>query len=396
MNIKILKFGGTSLANNYKLSNVANIIKAHIGINSKIIVVVSAKAGHTNELIARISEIQGTNYIDIDQEYDAALAAAENLSASLLSITLKLINIKAQSLQAWQVPILTDNNFGKSKIIKIGNEKILSLLNQNIIPIITGFQGITEQYDITTLGRGGSDTTGAAIAASLNANICYIYTDVDGVYSGDPRIIKNAKKLTRISYEEMLEFADSGAKVITSRAVRICMNALIPIEIKSSFEEIEGTLITSEEKIMEKSKITGITNNSDIAVIYLYSEYKENIEIISQLSESNIHLISIIYHQDNTEIIIPLSEYNVAISKLENIKTKYDIRTNLSLVSIIGRGIKHDSQIVSKILSYLKTLEINIHSFISSEFKVSILIEESYASQLQINFHSEFIENEIF
>jgi aspartate kinase len=396
MNIKILKFGGTSLANNYKLSNVANIIKAHMDINSKIIVVVSAKAGHTNELIARISEIQGTNYIDIDQEYDAALAAAENLSASLLSITLKLINIKAQSLQAWQVPILTDNNFGKSKIIKIGNEKILSLLNQNIIPIITGFQGITEQYDITTLGRGGSDTTGAAIAASLNANICYIYTDVDGVYSGDPRIIKNAKKLTRISYEEMLEFADSGAKVITSRAVRICMNALIPIEIKSSFEEIEGTLITSEEKIMEKSKITGITNNSDIAVIYLYSEYKENIEIISQLSESNIHLISIIYHQDNTEIIIPLSEYNVAISKLENIKTKYDIRTNLSLVSIIGRGIKHDSQIVSKILSYLKTLEINIHSFISSEFKVSILIEESYASQLQINFHSEFIENEIF
>jgi aspartate kinase len=396
MNIKILKFGGTSLANNYKLSNVANIIKAHMDINSKIIVVVSAKAGHTNELIARISEIQGTNYIDIDKEYDAALASAENLSASLLSITLKLINIKAQSLQAWQVPIFTDNNFGKSKIIKIGNEKILSLLNQNIIPIITGFQGVTEQYDITTLGRGGSDTTGAAVASSLNANICYIYTDVDGVYSGDPRIIKNAKKLTRISYEEMLEFADSGAKVITSRAVRICMNALIPIEIKSSFEEIEGTLITSEEKIMEKSKITGITNNSDIAVIYLYSEYKENIEIISQLSESNIHLISIIYHQDNTEIIIPLSEYNVAISKLENIKTKYDIRTNLSLVSIIGRGIKHDSQIVSKILSYLKTLEINIHSFISSEFKVSILIEESYASQLQINFHSEFIENEIF
>ncbi len=392
MDVKILKFGGTSLADYERVKNVANIIQSYINESFKIVVIVSAKAGHTNEIISKISEIQETNHIDKDNEYDAALASAENLSASLLASMLNRMNIKAKSLQGWQVPIITDNNFGKANIINIENDKILYLLEHNIIPIITGFQGVTKNNDITTLGRGGSDTSGAAIAASLNASICNIYTDVDGIYSGDPRIIKNARKLKKISYEEMLEFADSGAKIITARAVRICMKFSVPINILSSFENIEGTLITSREKIMEKCKITGITNNKDIAVIYLHSEYKENIEIVLALSQANIHLISVIYHRENAEIIIALSDYNKAVNILKNVIIKYDVRTDLSLISIIGSGIKHDSQIVSKILSSLKELNIKVHSLISAEFKISILIEEIHSNNLLTILHSDFIE----
>jgi aspartate kinase len=392
MDIKILKFGGTSLDGYERVRNVANIIKSYINPNYGIVVVVSAKAGHTNEIISKISEIQETNHINTDMEYDSALASAENLSASLLASRLNIMNIKANSLQAWQIPIITDDNFGKAKIININNDKILSMLESNIIPVITGFQGVTYNNNITSLGRGGSDTSAAAISVSLKASICNIYTDIDGVYSGDPRIIKNAKKIKEISYEEMLEFADSGAKVITARAVRICMKSCIPINILSSFENIEGTLITSREKIMEKCRITGITNNKDIAVIYLNSEYKDNIEIVLKLSQANIHLISVIYHKENAEIIIALSEYNKAVNILKNMMIKYNIRTDLSLISIIGSGIKHDPEIVSKILSYLKELDIKVHSLISAEFKISILIEEIHSNDLLVRLHFEFIE----
>jgi aspartate kinase len=393
MKIKILKFGGTSLGSNQRIRHVIEIIKTHIDSLYKIVVVVSAKAGDTNEIISRISEIQKTNHILLDKNYDSAIASAENLSAGLLAIALKASDIDAIAMQGWQVPIITDSNFGKAKIINIENSKILSLLEKGIIPVITGFQGVTESNEISTLGRGGSDTSAAALAASLNAVICDIYTDVDGVYSGDPRIIKNAQKLKAISYEAMLEFADSGAKIITSRAVRICKLASIPINIKSSFEEIEGTLITAENKIMEKCKITGITNNSDIAVLYVKSQYKENIDIASQLSAESVHLISIIYHKDNTEIIIPLNEYKKCLAIIDKSQIQCFTRTDLSLISIIGSGIRYDCEIMTKILNFVKELDITVYSLISGDFKISILVEENHVKNFLIKLHEEFIEN---
>ena len=390
MNIKILKFGGTSLENIGRFAAASEIIKKNVQSHSKLIIVVSAIAGHTNNIISKITSFAGSYNVH-NKEYDVALHTGEILSASLMASYLTSIGIKSQSVCGWQIPIITDNNFSNAQIIEMKQGLLLSLLNQNIIPIVTGFQGITRNNEITTLGRSGSDTSAAYLAYIFRAKTCDIYTDVEGVYSADPRIIKNAKKIRTISYEEMLEIAGLGAKVITARAIRLAYRGNFVINIRSSFNKNSGTKIMNKSQIMEKNHITSITSNANIAVIYLHEAYKQNLTIAVMLANQNIQILSVIYRENSTEIIINLNQYNQAEAILRHAIGNYSIRKNLALISVIGLGIKDDAAILGKILNYLKSINIKLHSLISSEFKISLLIDEENINSLLKTLHENLI-----
>ena len=250
MKLVVLKFGGTSVADVPQIKKIALKVKNEVNIGNKVIVVVSAMSGVTNSLIDLIKKISDK---PISSEYDVVLSTGEQVTSALLAIALGNLNIKARSWLGWQVPIITDKSHGKAVIEEIKTDKILEFLKQNDVAIISGFQGISKENRISTLGRGGSDTSAVAIAASFSADCCDIYTDVDGVYTTDPRIVKNARKLSQITYEEMLELASQGAKVLQTRSVALAMKYNVKLIVLSSFEDLPGTYII-KEKIWKKLK----------------------------------------------------------------------------------------------------------------------------------------------
>lgn len=398
MPLIVQKFGGTSVANIARIKEIIPIIKLEQQDGNKIIVVVSAMAGVTNQLVTLCNEVSSLQTNAQLAEYDTALCSGEMVTASLLALNLQEEGIPARSVLAWQLPIITNNNHSKALVKHLSTGLLKKCLDKNIIPVVAGFQGITDTNRASTLGRGGSDTTASIIAVAMKAARCDIYTDVVGVFTADPRIVPQAKKLSQISFEEMQEFASCGAKVLHSRCLEIATRYKVPIRVLSSFlsndpksTENTGTLITARDQIMENSQITGITSNKNLLKLTVDAqcEHKSQscinfYQICHLIADHNIHLELM----ENVEIskqynfIAALSDKNKTQFLLEELKKKKQINnfvidTQIAIVSIIGYGIKNDHTLISLILKALEKLNISINMIQVSEIKISILITDA-------------------
>lgn len=378
MAIIVQKFGGTSVGDIEKIRNVAEIVISAKELGEQVAVVVSAMAGVTNQLVSHCSHLSDLNSQFKLSEYDVALSSGETVAASLLALALQQRGFAAKSVLSWQLPIRTKSNFSKASISNIDTALLNTYFAEDVIPIIAGFQGVDASQRLTTLGRGGSDTTAAAIAASLKAESCDIYTDVEGVYTADPRLVASAQKIEIMSYEEMLEFAGMGAKVLHSRSVEIAMRYDVPIKVISSFTKQPGTIITSRDKIMESRKITGITSNKNLAALYI--EPADSCKLLEILSVNSIHLEMIYQGKEEFMCLIPLSD----LGRAQTLMTDYSFKvsTNLAIVSIVGFGIKNDTSIFGNIVRNLKIEGIDIIMMTSSEVKMSLMVSEPHTEKV--------------
>jgi len=397
--IIVQKFGGTSVGSVDRIAEVAKIVEQSSQEN-KIVVVVSAMSGETNRLIG-LAKSFGDN--PNKREFDALVSTGEKVSASLLAIALNQIGIKAKSFSAAQISMRTTNTFSKAKILDIDDKKILDTLADGYIPIITGFQGITETGDVTTLGRGGSDTTAVAIAASIKAKQCDIYTDVDGIYTTDPRMVPNAKKLDAISMEEMLEMAGKGAKVIQIRAVEFANKFNVPVRVLSSFEQGNGTLIyLKDDNKMENALVSGIAFQKDQVKITLHGVTDTPgiaYQILGPLSDENIEVDVIVQNvsvNGKTDFTFTVSEEDKSNAEavLQNLKdVTFDdliIDSDVAKVSLVGVGMRTHAGVASTAFKALSDNEINIQMISTSEIKITIVIKEGALESAVKALHSAF------
>lgn len=398
--IIVQKFGGTSVGSVERIAEVAKIVEKSVQENN-IIVVVSAMSGETNRLIG-LAKSFGEN--PNKREFDALVSTGEKVSASLLAIALNQIGIKAKSFSAAQISMKTTNNFSKAKILDIDDKKILDTLADGYIPIITGFQGITETGDVTTLGRGGSDTTAVAIAASVKAKQCDIYTDVDGIYTTDPRMVPDAKKLDAISMEEMLEMAGKGAKVIQIRAVEFANKFNVPVRVLSSFEQGNGTLIyLKDDNSMENALVSGIAFQKDQVKITLHGVTDTPgiaYQILGPLSDENIEVDVIVQNvsvNGKTDFTFTVSEEDKASAEavLRNLTDlTFDdliIDSDVAKVSLVGVGMRTHAGVASTAFKALSDNEINIQMISTSEIKITIVIKEGALESAVKALHSAFV-----
>jgi len=404
MALIIQKFGGTSVANIDRIKKIVPIIKAEIAKNNQVIVVVSAMAGVTNNLVTLCNEVSNLNKPPQLAEYDVALSSGEIVTASLLALALQEENINARSFLAWQLPILTDTNHSKALVESVTTDLLEKYLQLNTIPIIAGFQGINKLNRLSTLGRGGSDTTAALIAAAMKADRCDIYTDVEGVFAADPRIISKAKKIEKIDFSEMLELALSGAKVLHSRAAEIAMRYQIDMRILSTFSPDAGcTLITSRNKTMENRIISGITSNKNLLHISIESSLLNFIQLANIITQNNNHieLMQEIEHNKKYSFITNLADKNnlhVLFSSLKNDNkiSNFDFDTEIATVSIIGHGIKNDLKLLEMILSKLEQDNINIKMLQISEIKITLLISDKQVEKTIFGLYDLLETSKIF
>ena len=401
MKLVVLKFGGTSVAGIPQIKKVASKIKKEVNLGNKIIVVVSAMAGVTNNLI---DLVKSTSESPLYSEYDVVLSTGEQVTSALLAIALNNLNVKARSWLGWQIPIISDESHGKATIEQIKTEQISKFLEINQVAIISGFQGVSQANRITTLGRGGSDTSAVAIAASFSAERCDIYTDVDGVYTTDPRIVKSAKKLDIITYEEMLELASQGAKVLQTRSVALAMKYGVKLRVLSSFEDLPGTSIIKEEKNMEKSEISGIAHSLNEAKITLSGvpdQPGQAADIFGALAEDSINVDMIVQsssiNHEATDITftIPETDLTIAESIIKKIQEKIGFKkfitdTNVVKISVIGNAMRTQSGIAKTMFETLANNQINIHVISTSEIKISVLISSDYTELAMRSLHSAF------
>ena len=397
----VQKFGGTSVGTIDRIRNVCSLINKEIKNGNQVAVVSSAMSGETNKLISLAENF------DINKnklEFDMIVSTGEQISIALISMALKEIGLKGKPLLGWQIPITGSNDFTKAKINKIDDKLILELMNNGEIPIIAGFQGIDEDNNIVTLGRGGSDTSAVAIAAAIRADRCDIYTDVDGVYTTDPRIVKNAKKLDKISYEEMLEFASLGAKVLQTRSVEMAMRHGVTVQVLSSQTGETGTFLTKEDEKMENELVSGIAYSKDeanLTLINILDKPGVATKIFTPLSEANINVDMIVQtgsengNKINFTYTVSRKDLEQTISIME--KNKIDIEferiiTNNSLakVSIVGLGMRTHTGVANKMFSALASKNINIHVISTSEIKISVLIDEDSIEKALNSLHSTF------
>jgi len=401
----VQKYGGTSVANLERIRAVAERIISYKKQGHDLIVVVSAMAGETDRLINLAKQITENPPL---REFDLLVSTGEQVSSALLSITLQSMGYPSIALLGYQVPIYTTDLFTKAKIKEIKTEKIKECLSQGKIVIIAGFQGVTEKGDITTLGRGGSDTTAVALAASLKADFCEIYTDVEGVYTADPRIVSKARKLKKISYEEMLEMASSGAKVLEMRSVELAMIYKVPLIVRSSFTNAEGTLITEEDEEMEKVLVSGITYNRNEARISIYGvPDKPGIaaQIFGPVGEKGIVVDMIIQTarpdgKADLTFTVPRTDYKEALEIINGVAQKLGAEkvegdNHIAKVSIVGAGMRTHPGVATKMFETLAKHGINIMMISTSEIKISCVIDEKYTELAVRALHEAFnLENE--
>ena len=401
MNIVVLKFGGTSVADVPQIKKIALKIKLEVELGYKVITVVSAMSGVTNNLI---NLVKNTSDIPPYSEYDTVLSTGEQVTSALLAIALNKLKIKARSWLGWQIPIVTDNTYGKSAIEEIKTENILNDLEINQVAIVSGFQGVSNDNRITTLGRGGSDTTAVAMAASFLADRCDIYTDVDGVYTTDPRIVKSAKKLEIITYEEMLELASQGAKVLQTRSVALAMKYGVKLRVLSSFENLPGTSIIKEENNMEKSEISGIAHSLNEAKITLsgvpdqpgqaadifgtLAQHSINVDMIVQSSSINQEVTDITFTIPETDLLIAEKAIKQLQKKISF--NKFTSDTNVVKISVVGNAMRTQSGMAKTMFETLARNQINIHVISTSEIKISVLISADYYELAMRSLHSAF------
>ena len=383
---KVLKFGGTSVGTTERIQHVANIIKKEQSTGNKVIVVVSAMAGKTNELISLSNKISEKFN---KRELDVLLSSGEQVTCALLAGALIKLSIKARSWLNWQIPILTEGEYSNSRIINMNVDSIDKYLDDGGVAIIPGFQGISKNGDITTIGRGGSDATAVAVAKIFNAEKCEIYTDVDGVFSTDPNKIPVAKKIDKISYDEMLELSSLGAKVIQSSAVQTAMMYDIPLEVRSTFTERKGTRIFSQENIDYTKSVTGVAYSKDDAKITIKEvEDRPGVaaNIFEPLSKAQINVDMVIQNissdQKTTDITFTVKREDVLKTKeilKKNSKISYkEIIQNdkVGKVSIVGAGMVSTPGVTYRMFRALSDEEINILAISTSEIKLSVIIEE--------------------
>ncbi|KJV61086.1 aspartate kinase [Rickettsia amblyommatis] len=398
MALIIQKFGGTSVANIDRIKKIVPIIKTEIAKNNQVIVVVSAMAGVTNQLVTLCSEVSSLNNISQFAEYDVALSSGEIVTASLLALALQEENIKARSFLAWQLPMLTDNNHSKALVESITTDLLEKYLQLNTVPIIAGFQGINKSNRLTTLGRGGSDTTAALIAAAMKADRCDIYTDVEGIFTADPRIIPNAKKIKEIDFLEMLELASSGAKVLHPRAGELVMRYKIDMRVLSTFSpDAEGTLITSKDKNMENGIINSITSNKNLLKISVKSIALSFLQVANMITQNNNHIefMQEIKNNEEYSFITNLTDKHNLQALLTNLKDDKQIQdftfdTAIATISLIGYGIKNDCKLLETILSKLTKDNINVNMIQLSEVKITLFINDQDAEKTIFNLYNLF------
>ena len=400
MKLKVLKFGGTSVGSKEAIIRSASIISKW-SKKYKVVAVLSAMSGETDRLI-NLTKLFSKNPNPYD--YDNAISSGENVSCSLMSIYLNSIKIKSKSLMSWQIPIFTSDEHMKSRILKVDKNKILKEFNNNDVLLIPGFQGINSKNEITTLGRGGSDTSAVAVAASLNAE-CIIYTDVEGVFTTDPNLVKNAKKISQISYEEMLELASQGAKVLQTRSVELAMRKKTKLSVRSSIKpNSSGTVVTEENSKLENNTVSGIAYSKDEAKITLSRVLDKpgvSSKIFSPLAKGNINVDMILQNvsQDgkyaNLSFTLPRNDLEKSLKILKKEKSKIGYKrinssNNISKISVIGVGMRSHAGVAQTLFETLGKNKINIQVITTSEIKISILIDEKFTDLAVQKLHKAY------
>jgi len=400
MKIKVLKFGGTSVGSVEAIKRSANII-CDWSKKSKVIVVLSAMSGETDRLINLTKSFsKSPNPVD----FDNAISTGENLSCALMSIYLNNQKTKSKSLHSWQIPIVTSSDHMKSRILSINKNFLLNELENLDVLVVPGFQGINERREMTTLGRGGSDTSAVAVAAAIDAE-CIIYTDVEGVFTTDPNIVPNAKKINKISYEEMLELASQGAKVLQTRSVELAMRKNTKLSVRSSLKPKKiGTIITDEKSVLEKNTVSGIAYTKDEAKITLSRVLDKpgvSSKIFGPLAKGNINVDMILQNisQDgkfaNLSFTLPRADLEKALKILKKDKSKIGYKkiissNNISKISVVGVGMRSHAGVAQTLFDTLGKNKINIQVITTSEIKISILIDEEYTDLAVQKLHQAF------
>ena len=402
MGLIVQKFGGSSVATTEKLKLVAEHIKKELDLNNQVVVVVSAQGKTTDKLIAEEKEITKNAS---PREHDVLVATGEQITIAKLSMVLQEQGIKAVSLTGWQIPIITSSNYSNSRIRYVHNETIREYLTAGNVVVVAGFQGIDETGNITTFGRGGSDTTAVALAASLAADRCDIFTDVDGVYSADPRIVEDTRKMNTVSYDEMLELSSMGAKVLHNRCVEIGKKYSVPIYVKSTFEKNSiGTLVTNTSNL-EDLVINGVTKDdyiSRITIVGLENKIGRTYELFKLLSKHSINVDVIVqsFGEHITKDIaftVKMNDLNKTLQVLEENKKELNIKDilhceNLSKVSIIGVGIANKPGVAADMFEALYENNINMHMVTTSEIKISVLVNSNEADMAVKAIHNKFFK----
>jgi aspartate kinase len=397
----VMKFGGTSVANIERIKAVAQRVKREVDAGHEVAVVVSAMSGVTNQLVDWCKDISPLHDA---REYDTVVASGEQVTCGLTAIALQDLGVNARSWLGWQAPIVTDDAHGKARIVSIAAEELDKRFAQGQVAVFAGFQGVGPDNRVTTLGRGGSDTSAVAIAAAIKADRCDIFTDVDGVYTTDPRIVAKARKLDKITYEEMLEMASLGAKVLQTRSVEMAMKHRVRVQVLSSFEDKPGTMVVDEEEIMEKELVSGIAYSRDEAKITLTRVADKPgvaAAIFGPLTDANINVDMIVQNisEDGktTDMTFTVSkgDFARALKTLEGARNTLDFKdlisdSNVVKVSVIGVGMRSHAGIAQRMFKALAEKGINIQVISTSEIKISVLVAEEYTELAVRALHSAY------
>jgi aspartate kinase len=400
MALIVQKYGGTSVGTIERIHRVAEMVAKTKAEGHDVVVVLSAMSGETDRLVRLAHDV--TPNPD-EREMDMLLSTGERVTIALLAMDLRGRGLNARSFTGRQVGIITDSRHTKARIARVTAERIKAALAEGIIPVVAGFQGINEQSDVTTLGRGGSDLTAVALAAALKADRCIIYTDVDGVYTADPNIVPSARRLDRISYEEMLELASLGAKVLQSRSVEFAARFGVPVEVKSSFTEGQGTLVTREDTEMERVEVSGVTgdrNQAKITIIGVPDRPGVAAGVFGSVAEANINVDMIIQNVGQgalTDIsfTVPRADLGKAVPLVQRVAKEVEAKSvavmeAIAKVSLVGVGMRSHSGVAAKMFQVLSREGVNIMMISTSEIKISCVIEEKYLELALRALHAAF------
>jgi len=394
------KYGGTSMGSLERIRATAKIIKKDLLLGRKVAVVVSAMSGETNRLLGLAKEIDASPPC---RELDALVSTGEQVSAALLAIELHHLGIKSYSYNGYQAGFRTDSSHARARIIDVQSDHLIAHIEVGEVPVVTGFQGSDKAGNITTLGRGGSDTSAVALAVAIKADVCNIYTDVDGIYTTDPRIVAQASKIDQISYEEMLEFASLGAKVLQTRSVEMAMRFNMPIHLRSSFEDVQGTMVTGEDTAMERAEITGVAYHRDEAKVTIQGIPDQPgiaSRVLGPVADADINVDVIVQNvseQDYTDITftVPRDDYNATMKLLNTLCTELKAKKvkgddTVAKVSIIGVGMRSHAGVARKMFDVLSKENINIQMITTSEIKVTVVVDEKYVELAVRALHTAF------
>ena len=385
----VMKFGGTSMAGTERIRNVAARVKHEVDAGNEVAVVVSAMAGETDRLVNFCREAAP---LHDPKEYDVVVAAGEQVTSGLLAITLQAMGVKARSWLGWQLPIYTSKAHASARIEDIKTDAIRAVMATGQVAVIPGFQGMTQDGRITTLGRGGSDTSAVAVAAALKADRCDIYTDVDGVYTTDPRIVPKAQKLDKVTYEEMLELASVGAKVLQTRSVELAMKEKVRVQVLSSFDDLPGTMVVDEDEVVEQQLITGVAynrNEAKITIVDVPDRPGAVASIFGPLAEASINVDMIVQNiahdtgRTDVTFTVPSTELTRSLDVLEKSREAIGYARlisddNVAKISVVGVGMRSHAGVAQTMFKALADRGINILAITTSEIKVSVLIAEEY------------------